>query len=76
MDTRAAGLPQLLVESRGRDLREKAMPAKPPDAGEPEPSKKPYETPSLEVYGNIREIVKTSGTMSMFDNALHVARTR
>jgi hypothetical protein len=52
------------------------MPAKPPDAGEPEPSKKPYETPSLEVYGNIREIVKTSGTMSMFDNALHVARTR
>jgi hypothetical protein len=76
MDTRAAGMPQLLVESRGRDLRETAMPVKPPDAGEPTPAKKPYETPRLEVYGDIREIVKTSGTMGMFDNALRVARTR
>ena len=76
MDTRAAGVPQLLVESRGRDLRETAMPAKPPDASKPAPSKKPYETPRLEVYGDIREIVKASGTMGMFDNALHVARTR
>jgi hypothetical protein len=52
------------------------MPVKPPDAGEPTPAKKPYETPRLEVYGDIREIVKTSGTMGMFDNALRVARTR
>jgi hypothetical protein len=52
------------------------MPAKTPDAGESPPLKKPYETPRLEVYGDVREIAKGLATHGMFDNALHVARTQ
>ena len=53
-----------------------AMPAKTPDAGESPPRKKPYETPRLEVYGDVREIAKGLNTHGMFDNALHVTRTQ
>ena len=52
------------------------MPAKKPDAGEGPRLKKPYETPRLEVYGDVREIAKGLATHGMFDNALHVARTQ
>ena len=34
------------------------------------PAKKPYETPRLEVYGDIREIAKAVGVMGMMDGFL------
>jgi hypothetical protein len=40
------------------------------------PPKKLYETPRLEVYGDVREIARVSGTMTMFDSGLHVFRTK
>ena len=34
------------------------------------PTKKPYETPRLEVYGDLREIARATGTMGMMDGFL------
>jgi hypothetical protein len=34
-------------------------------------ARKPYESPRLEVYGDIREIAKTAGNMGGGDGAIH-----
>ena len=39
------------------------------------PLKKPYETPRLEVYGDVREVARNVGLFGMFDGFL-VLRTR
>lgn len=44
-------------------------------AGETAPPKKPYETPPLEVYGDVREIARSVGIVGMFDGFL-ILRTR
>lgn len=48
------------------------MTTKSTNAGEGAPPKKPYETPRLEVYGDIREIAKAVGTTGAGDGGGHV----
>jgi hypothetical protein len=49
------------------------------DAGKPPADeksvKKPYETPRLETYGDIREITKASALKGMMDNVLGILRS-
>ena len=35
------------------------------------PAKKPYESPRLEVYGDIREVTNIQGMTGSFDGAAH-----
>jgi hypothetical protein len=40
------------------------------------PAKKPYESPRLEVYGDIREVTDAGGNMGMLDNGTNPASMR
>ena len=46
------------------------MPTASKQERESAPAKKPYETPRLEVYGDIREIARAAGSMGMMDGFL------
>ena len=53
------------------------MTRKPPDSDEVVPPKKPYESPRLDVYGDIREIAKSVGMMGKMDGGAHqMTKTR
>ena len=41
----------------------------------PKPPKKPYQTPSLRVYGDIERVTKAAPSGSMNDNAMGPAKT-
>jgi len=47
------------------------MTMKPTTFRDSEAAKKPYETPRLETYGDIREIAGSVGSMNMNDGASH-----
>jgi hypothetical protein len=47
------------------------MTSKPDETNESAEVKKPYETPRLHVYGDIREIARSAGRMGMADGGAH-----
>ena len=53
-----------------RARRTTDMPTTSKQECESAPAKKPYETPRLEVYGDIREIARAAGVRGMMDGFL------
>jgi hypothetical protein len=47
------------------------MTGKPDETSGAVPPKKPYESPRLDVYGDIREIARAAGMMGMADGGAH-----
>jgi hypothetical protein len=47
------------------------MTAQSTSSKETEPAKKPYETPRLEIYGDIREVTDTAGHAGHLDGGAH-----
>jgi hypothetical protein len=53
------------------------MTSKPADSNESVPPKKAYESPRLDVYGDIREIAQSVGMMGKMDGGfLRMTKTR
>ncbi len=53
------------------------MTSEPGDSDEVVPPKKPYESPRLDVYGDIREIARSVGMMGKMDGGfLRMTKTR